>query len=213
MDPDAKPREVIIVDDDATMRDLLTLLLSTANIAARSFATAEAFLDAVDLKAPACVLLDVRLPGMHGLELLERLSNSAANMPLIVITGHGDVPMAVSAMRSGAFHFVEKPFDPEALLGIVEEALEHLGELADLQALTLEIANRYRQLTPREQEVLDLLIEGLPSKLIAHKLGISTRTAEHHRSAVMRKMGARTLSHLVRMILDLKQTGRLDEPR
>jgi two-component system response regulator FixJ len=214
MDRNAMPSEaVFIVDDDATMRDSLTLLLSTAGITAEAFETAEAFLEAVDLQEPACLLLDLRLPGMHGLDLLGRLAETAPQVAVIIITGHGDVPMAVSAMRSGAFHFVEKPFDPEALLAIVAEAMQRIDKLADLHAQALDIRERHRQLTPREQEVLELLIEGLPSKLVAHRLGISTRTAEHHRSAVMRKMGARTLSHLVRMTLTLKQANLPDELR
>jgi two-component system response regulator FixJ len=196
---------VFIIDDDANLRDSLCLLLSTANIEAAAFASAEAFLDAECLAKPACILLDARLPGMNGIELLQRLSRKPGGPAVIMITGHGDVPMAVSAMRAGAFHFVEKPFDPEALLGIVEEALKRIEKLADAQSRTLEAAERHQSLTPREKEVLDLLVEGLPSKLIAYELGISTRTAEHHRSAVMRKMGARTLSHLVRMALDLRR--------
>jgi two-component system response regulator FixJ len=201
------PREpVYIVDDDATIRDSLSLLLSTANISAASFPTAEAFLEQVDLRDPACVLLDLRLPGMQGLELLPRLAQPPSRMAVIIITGHGDVPMAVSAMRSGAFHFVEKPFDPEALLAIVEEALKRVSELSDLQAQRTETAKRLELLTPRERQVLELLVEGLPSKLVAHRLEISTRTAEHHRAAVMKKMEARTLSHLVRMALELQQS-------
>jgi two-component system response regulator FixJ len=201
------PRETVyIVDDDTTMRDSLSLLLSTASIKAASFPTAEAFLDQVDLRDPACVLLDLRLPGMQGLELLPRLTQPPSRMAVIIITGHGDVPMAVSAMRSGAFHFVEKPFDPEALLAIVEEALKRVDELTDLHAQRTETAKRLELLTPRERQVLELLVEGLPSKLIAHRLGISTRTAEHHRAAVMKKMEARTLSHLVRMALELQQS-------
>jgi two-component system response regulator FixJ len=196
-----------IVDDDATIRDSLALLLSTADVSARAFPTAEDFLANVDLGEPACLLLDLRLPGMHGLELLKRLSASASNISVIVITGHGDVPMAVAAMRSGAFHFIEKPFDPEALLGIVDEALQRLDKMADVHAQIQQSRDRHGQLTPREQEVLELLVDGLPTKLIAHELGISTRTAEHHRSAVMKKMGARTLSHLVRMTLNVKQHG------
>lgn len=207
MDPHAAPHEaVLIVDDDATMRDSLKLLLSTANIAADAFSTAEDFLQAVDLRDPACVLLDLRLPGMHGLDLLTRLAQKCEHIAAIVITGHGDVPMAVTAMRSGAFHFIEKPFDPDALLSIVEEALAHVGRLADLQVERLEIERRHSLLTPREREVLELLVDGLPSKLIAYRLGISTRTAEHHRAAVMKKMGARTLSHLVRMTLALQRS-------
>jgi two-component system response regulator FixJ len=126
-----------------------------------------------------------------------------------MITGHGDVPTAVAAMRSGAFHFVEKPFDPDALLSLVQDAFDHLSKAADEQSRLAALAECRESLTARERQVLSLLVDGLPSKLIAHELGISTRTAEHHRSAVMRKMEARTLSHLVRMALDLRRAEQL----
>ena len=189
---------VHIVDDDAEIRAALSLLLSTAGWPSRAYRSAEAFLDAAPTE-PFCLLLDVRLPGLSGLKLLEELRKRGSAACTIVITGHGDVPMAVAAMKSGAFHFVEKPFEPEILLEIVKEALEHVDERKEEQAQVAEIQARYRTLTPREQDVMQLLIEGLPSKLIGARLDISTRTAEHHRAAVMRKMRARTLSHLVRM--------------
>jgi two-component system response regulator FixJ len=193
---------VHIVDDDAEICAALSLLLSTAGWPSRAYRSAEAFLDAVPA-GPFCLLLDVRLPGLSGLNVLEELRNRGAAACTIVITGHGDVPMAVQAMRGGAFHFVEKPFEPEILLEIVKEALEHVNERRQEQVIVAEIQARYGTLTPREQEVMQLLIEGMPSKQIGARLGISTRTAEHHRAAVMRKMQARTLSHLVRMSLAL----------
>jgi two-component system response regulator FixJ len=189
---------VHIVDDDAEIRAALSLLLSTAGWPSRVYQSAEAFLDATPVE-PFCLLLDVRLPGLNGLKVLEELRKRGSAACTIVITGHGDVPMAVAAMKGGAFHFVEKPFEPEILLEIVKEALEHVNERKEEQAKVAEIQARYRTLTPREQDVMQLLIEGLPSKLIGARLDISTRTAEHHRAAVMRKMQARTLSHLVRM--------------
>ena len=196
---------IYIVDDDAEVRSALSLLMSTAEIETRAFPTAEAFLEAVDLERPSCILLDVRLPGMSGLELLERLAQHRSTATAIMITGHGDVPMAVEAMKAGAFHFVEKPFDPEALLQCVQEAQQRVDELKDAQARSGELAGLYRSLTPREAEVMALLVEGLPNKVIASRLGISTRTAEHHRAAVLRKMKVRTLSHLVRMCAELQQ--------
>jgi two-component system response regulator FixJ len=194
---------VYIVDDDANVRDSLSLLLSTAGLQSQAFPTGEAFLEGADLNEPICVLLDVRLPGMSGLEVLERFAERKHKVAVIVITGHGDVPMAVAAMKSGAFHFVEKPFDPEGLLESVAEALRHIEQLRHEQARDSEVAASYDSLTPREQEVMTLLSEGLASKLVAARLGIATRTAEHHRAAVMRKMNARTLSHLVRLSLRL----------
>jgi two-component system response regulator FixJ len=208
MDLAQRARELVfVVDDDMMMRDSLTLLLSTAKIPVKAFPTAEAFVDEVHLGECACVLLDLRLPGMQGLELLQLLDRTAPSASVIVITGHGDVSMAVSAMRAGAFHFVEKPFDPEVLLTIVEEALTRADQRSDAHARELQVREKLGSLTPREQEVLNLLIDGLPTKLVAYRLGISTRTAEHHRSAVMRKMGARTLSHLVRMTLSAQQSS------
>lgn len=192
-----------IVDDDANVRDALSLLMSTADLEAQAFPTAEEFLEAVELDKPSCILLDVRLPGLSGLDVLDQLVQRRSKAAVVVITGHGDVPMAVRAMKAGAYHFVQKPFDPEELLEVVEEALQYIDELKDAEAGNSEVAEAYRSLTPREREVMTLLIEGLPNKLIATRLAISARTAEHHRAAVMRKMKARTLSHLVRMAISM----------
>jgi two-component system response regulator FixJ len=142
---------------------------------------------------------------MSGIELLNHLKDQGSRHIVVMITGHGDVPMAVAAMRAGAFHFAEKPFDPDALLHIVIEALARLELVVDTLQQSRENAHRYESLSAREKQVLDLLVEGRPSKLIAYDLGISTRTAEHHRSAVMKKMAAQSLSHLVRMALDLRK--------
>lgn len=196
--------QVLVVDDDAQLRDSVTVLLATANITAKGFATAEAFLAEPAQKA-GCLLLDVRLPGMSGIELLNHLMDQGSRHVVVMITGHGDVPMAVAAMRAGAFHFAEKPFDPNAFLNIVVEALARLERIVDTLEQSRESARRFALLSAREKQVLDLLVEGRPSKLIAYDLGISTRTAEHHRSAVMKKMAAQSLSHLVRMALDLRR--------
>jgi two-component system, LuxR family, response regulator FixJ len=199
------PRErcVHIIDDEEKVRDALAMLLSTAGIKSRAYASAEEYLASVPLSEPACVILDNQLPGMRGMELLKRIVDTASKTAVIMITGYGDVPTAVSAMKAGAFHFVQKPFDAEALLNIVEETLARADEVRDLQAEIQEFRARCALLTQREREVLTLLIEGLPTKLIAHRLGISARTTEHHRAAVMQKMQARTISHLVRMALNL----------
>ena len=194
-------RCVHIVDDEAKVREALALLLSTAQIDSKAFGSAEDYLAAVQLSEPACVILDNHLPGLSGIELLRRLSDTAAKTAVIMITGYADVPMAVSAMKAGAFHFVQKPFDAEALLMTVEEALARTSEVRDLHSETQEFNSRFALLTQREKEVLSLLVEGLPTKLIANRLGITIRTTEHHRAAVMQKMQARTISHLVRMTL------------
>lgn len=204
-DPDEMSREtaIHIVDDDANVRDALSLLMFTADLEAQAFPTAEELLEVVDLQRPSCILLDVRLPGLSGLDLLDHLFQRRSKAAVIVITGHGDVPMAVRAMKAGAFHFVQKPFDPEELLNVVEEAVRYIDDQTESETTNSEVVNSYRSLTPREQQIMTLLIEGLPNKLVATRLGISTRTAEHHRAAVLRKMKARTLSHLVRMAISM----------
>lgn len=195
--------QVLIVDDDAQLRDSVGVLLSTANLQTTGFASAEEFLQSDAARHPACLLLDVRLPGISGIDLLNHLNEVGSKHVVVMITGHGDIPMAVAAMRAGAFHFAEKPFDPDAFLNIVEDALQRVEKLANTLDQSREAAQRYGTLSAREKQVLDLLVEGRPSKLIAYDLSISTRTAEHHRSAVMKKMAAKSLSHLVRMALDL----------
>ena len=199
------PRErlVHIVDDEARVRDALTLLLSTAQIKSRSYASAEEYLASNKLEEPACVLLDNQLPGMSGLELLKHIVAAAGDTAVIMITAYGDVPTAVLAMKAGAFHFVQKPFDAEALLASVEEALSRADEPRDVLQETEEFKARLTLLTQREREVLALLLEGLPTKLIADHLRISARTVEHHRAAITQKTQARNISHLMRMTLSL----------
>jgi two-component system response regulator FixJ len=197
------PRErlVHIVDDEAKVLDALTVLLSTASIESRSYGSAEEYLALNQLNKPACVLLDGQLPGMSGIELLKHIVAAAGDSAVIMITAYGDVPTAVLAMRAGAFHFVQKPFDPEALLATVEEALSRAAEARDASQELSEFRARFAQLTQREREVLALILEGLPAKLIAYRLHISSRTAEHHRAAIIQKMQARNISHLVKMAL------------
>ena len=197
----SRRRLVDIVDDEARVRDALVLLLSTAQIESRTYTSAEEYLASVRWDEPACVLLDNQLPGLSGIDLLKHIAEAASDTAVIMITGYADVPTAVAAMRAGAYHFVQKPIDAEALLIIVEEALARSDKILDHLAETQEVGSRCGLLTPREREVFDLLVEGMPTKLIAHRLGITSRTAEHHRAAVMHKMQARTISHLVRMAL------------
>ena len=203
MDPIKMPHErcVHIVDDEELVRDALTVLLSTAEIESRSYRTAEEFLESTSLTEPACILLDNQLPGMSGFELLKRIAGAASNSRVIMITGHGDIPTAVSAMKIGAFNFVEKPFDAEALLITIEEAFSCADKDRNANKEIEEIRARYDLLTNREQDVFTLLLEGLPTKVISNRLGISARTAEHHRAAVMQKMQARNISQVVRMAL------------
>ena len=201
------PRErcVHIVDDEPKVRDALTLLLSTAQIESRCYCSAEEYLSSNQLKEPACVLLDNQLPGISGLKLLKHIVAAAGDSTVIMITAYGDVPTAVLAMKAGAFDFVQKPFDAEALLATVEEALSRADEARDVVQEAEEFKARLTLLTAREREVLGLVLEGLPTKLIAYHLQISARTVEHHRAAIMQKMQARNISHLMRMTLSLGQ--------
>jgi two-component system response regulator FixJ len=195
---------VHVIDDEADVCEALKVLLHTAGMEARTYASAEEFLAEVRLTKPICLLVDVRLPGISGLELVRQLQLGPVRPVVVMITGHGDVPLAVKAMRAGALHFLEKPFEPAELLQTLEEAHQRVCEIAAEEATYAAIEASYRLLTAREQEVMALLAEGMPTKLLATKLGISTRTAEHHRSAVLKKMGARTVSHLARMSMSLQ---------
>jgi FixJ family two-component response regulator len=197
-------RVVHVIDDEADVCEALKVLLHTAGLEARTYASAEDFLSEVRLSRPICMLVDVRLPGMSGLDLVHQLQQGSVRPVVVMITGHGDVPLAVKAMRAGALHFLEKPFEPAELLQTLEEALQRVSELAAEEATSAAIEESHGSLTPREQEVMALLAEGMPTKLLATRLGISTRTAEHHRAAVLKKMGARTVSHLARMSMTLQ---------
>ncbi|MES2294027.1 MAG: response regulator FixJ [Pseudomonadota bacterium] len=190
-----------IVDDDESVRDALGFLLLSADYAVRRYSSARQFLDSDPQIAGACLLTDIRMPDMDGLELQTQVVAQMKGLPVIVMTGHGDVPLAVKAMRAGAIDFLEKPFEDELLLDCIKRALE-------VGAVSAEQGNRTRaarlaieSLTPRERAVLDLLVEGHPNKIIADRLGISPRTVEVHREHVMDKMQARTVADLVRKAL------------
>lgn len=194
---------VDVVEDDAAMRDALVLLLTSAGIQARGFADAEEFLRAENPTEVACVLADVRLPGMDGLSLHRRLLALGAEPAVVMITGHGDVAMAVAALKAGALDFVEKPFEPAVLLDSVRGALHRASDIRRRRNAASATENRLRTLTDREREVLELLVQGHANKSIAAQLEISTRTVEHHRANIMEKMGARSLSQLLKMALRL----------
>lgn len=190
-----------IVDDDESVRDALGFLLLSADYAVRRYSSARQFLESDPQIVGACLLTDIRMPDMDGLELQTQVVAQMKGLPVIVMTGHGDVPLAVKAMRAGAIDFLEKPFEDELLLDCIKRALE-------VGAVSAEHGNRTRaarlaieSLTPREREVLDLLVEGHPNKIIADRLGISPRTVEVHREHVMDKMQARTVADLVRKAL------------
>jgi two-component system response regulator FixJ len=192
---------VHVVDDDEAMRQSLSFLLRTANIEARTYESAADFLRALPQLAPGCVVTDVRMPGMNGLELLRHLRGLAVALPVIVITGHGDVALAVEAMKSGAIDFIEKPIDDEVLLSAVRGALNAQATDSERQAVRTAIGARLSSLSNREREVLEGLVAGHPNKSIAYDLGISPRTVEIYRANVMTKMEAGSLSDLVRMAL------------
>ena len=198
---------VYIVDDDDALRDSLAWLLDSAGYASESFASAEAFLGVYDEGMAGCLLLDVRMPGMSGLELYEELCSRHATLPVVFITGHGDVPMAVAALKRGAADFIEKPFNDEAMLRLVEQCLANEREHRSRRRQDAEVARRFDQLTQREREVLDLIIAGKLNKQIADVLGISIKTVEVHRARVMEKMRASSLAELVQNVLACDSAG------
>lgn len=190
---------VHIVDDDQAVRESLSLLFRSVSLTARTYPDASSFLDALDPGQPGCLVCDVRMPGMSGLQLQERLAELDRDLPIIFISGHGDVPMAVSAMREGAVDFLQKPFNEDVLLQRVQEALADHRRRCESKRLQREIRERYDELTGREREVMAYLLEGAANKVIAIELGISSRTVELHRARVLAKMHARTLTDLLRL--------------
>ena len=198
---------VFVVDDDEPVRDAIAMLLDTVDLPCETFASAQDFLDAYDASRTGCLVLDIRMPGMSGLELHEHLLELQAPVPIVFITGHGDIPMAVEAMKRGALDFIRKPFRDQELLDRIQEALSvdeaQRAEYAGLEQVRARVAS----LTPREKEVFLRVADGQANKVIAIDLGISERTVEIHRSQVMQKTGARTLADLVRMKITLERAG------
>ena len=192
---------VHVIDDDEAARQSLEFLLRSAGFDVRAYETAMAFLDALPQAKAGCVISDVRMPGLSGIDLLKRLKELDVGMPVIIITGHGDVPLAVEAMKAGAADFLEKPFDDELMLEAVRSALSDYRETRARGAERAAIDERLAELSPREREVLEGLVAGHPNKTIAYDLGISPRTVEIYRANVMTKMKAASLSELVRMAL------------
>ena len=195
-------RPVHVIDDDEAVRESLLFLFDSAGLRAEAYASPLAFLDALDADAAGCVVTDVRMPGMNGLELLRRLQERARRLPVIVITGHGDVPLAVEAMKSGAFDFLEKPFDDEIFLTTVRDALARSARGAPPRAAAADgLDGKLALLSERERQVLDRLIEGEANKVIAQHLGISPRTVEIYRAKVMTKMEAASFADLIRTVV------------
>lgn len=198
---------VFIIDDDDAVRDALSLLIEAEGLMARTYASADEFVAALEPSQHGCVIADVRMPGMNGIELLQYLQTRNILIPVIIVTGHGDLPMAVAALRGGAADFFEKPFDDKLLLASLQESLDRDQTLHRREIEVAELRSRLANLTPREREIMSLIIEGHPNKTVANRLAISPRTVEVHRSRVMEKMQARNLSDLVRMSLRLDEMG------
>jgi FixJ family two-component response regulator len=196
---------IFVVDDDAAVRDALKLLLRSVGQAVETFGSAQEFLDAYSEDRPGCLVLDIRMPGMSGLELQQKLNEKHSILPIIFITGHGDVPMAVEAMQAGAVDFIQKPFRDQDLIDRINQALEKDGSNRAALGERNDIRRRLDTLTPREREVLDLVVHGKANKVIAGDLKLSQRTVEIHRARVMEKMQASSLAHLVRMVLEVGQ--------
>ena len=191
---------VFIVDDDPAVRDAISLLLRADELAVATFPNAAAFLESAAVQRPGCLVLDVRMPGMSGLDLQKRLRARGCRTPILFITGHGDVPMAIRAMKGGAFDFLEKPFQGETLVNRVREALALDARQRGRQARRAEAAARLALLSPREREVLDRVAAGQYNKVIAFELGISLSTVEIHRKRVMEKLEAESLSDLIQTL-------------
>lgn len=194
---------VHIIDDDDAVRDSLALLLTSVGLPSQQYASAAEFLEStLDDNIPGCLILDVRMPGMSGLQLFKELHRRGLSWPVIFMTGHGDVPMAVQAMREGAFDFVQKPFRESELLDRVQQAIAQDRNDRTQDSELAAVQQRLAELTGRERDVLDRIVAGQANKVIAIELDISQRTVEQHRARVMRKMNARSLAHLIRMVIN-----------
>jgi len=194
---------VMVVDDDAGVRNAMRSLLKSVGLESAQYASAQEFLASYQPSQAGCLVLDIRMPGMSGLELQQQLNLRGAVIPVIFMTGHGDIPMAVEAMQHGAFDFLQKPFRDQDLLDRIQRAITKDGELRQSLGEHARIRAHLESLTPREREVLDLMTQGKQNKVIAQELGVSPRTVEIHRARVMEKMSAQSVAELVRMMLEL----------
>ena len=192
---------VYVIDDDEAMRDSLNFLLESAGFGVTLFDTAQSFLDSLPALAFGCVVSDIRMPGLDGIELLKRMKAQSSPFPILIMTGHGDVPLAVEAMKFGAVDFLEKPFEDDRLTAMIESAIRQAEPAARNEAVLQDIAARVASLSPRERQVMEGLVAGLSNKLIARDYDISPRTIEVYRANVMTKMQAGSLSELVRLAM------------
>ncbi len=196
---------VMVVDDDTGVRNAMRALLKSVGLQSQLHASAQDFLSSYSPAQPGCLVLDIRMPGMSGLELQQELNLRGATIPVIFMTGHGDIPMAVEAMQHGAFDFLQKPFRDQDLLDRIQKAIARDAKLRLSLSEHSRIRSNLESLTDREREVLDLMILGKQNKAVAQDLGVSPRTIEIHRARVMEKMDVQSVAELVRMMLDLKQ--------
>lgn len=192
---------IYVIDDDEAMRDSLNFLLDSSGFGVTLFENAQSFLDALPGLAFGCVVSDVRMPGIDGIELLKRMKTQHSPFPILIMTGHGDVPLAVEAMKLGALDFLEKPFEDDRLVTMIESAIRQAEPAAKSESIAQDIAARVASLSPRERQVMEGLIAGLSNKLIAREYDISPRTIEVYRANVMTKMQANSLSELVRLAM------------
>lgn len=204
--PPIKP-VVHVVDDNPAVRDAIRWLVEQVGLSARTYATAQEFLSACNPGMRGCLVLDIRMPGISGLDLQDRLQEQGVHLPVIIITGHGDVPIAVRAMKAGALEFLQKPFNDQTLLDAIHAALKKYHAIWEQQDQCDHTTRNLSTLTPREQEVLDLLRHGKPNKVIAYKLGLSVRTVEGYRARIMEKMGAHSLGQLIEMVVQAVPKG------
>jgi two-component system, LuxR family, response regulator FixJ len=199
------PQVVYVVDDSADILEVIQVLLNSVNLKVKTFTSGEEFLSQVDHTARGCLLLDMRMPGMSGLEVQDALKEHCITLPVIFLTGHGEVTAAVQAMREGALDFIEKPFQPQLLLDRIHACLKLNGQINAEQCKKKAAENRVKQLSPREYEVAKLIVAGKPSKVIGSALGISEKTVDVHRHKIMKKVLVRSVAELVQLWLDTKQ--------
>ncbi len=202
--------KVCVVDDDAAVRDSLEWLIESVNLPVKTFSNGMEFLDSNAPFEPGCVILDIRMPGLSGIDVFEDLQERAATIPVIFLTGHGDVHLAVRAMKAGAFDFIEKPFNDQLLLDLVQKAIQRDEETAALHGELGEIKIRVENLTKRERQVLDGVVAGGSNRSIAEELNLSEKTIEFHRSKMMEKMAADSLAQLIQMVTTLDKSGGLN---